>query len=98
MADGKTGFFRGAGGAILELPVPLSENMQNQADRGELVEVGPDGSPLEAVEEPTRPAASATKNAWVRWAVFASEQAGAPITVDDADAMTKNDLIEKYGE
>ena len=87
----ETGYFRGAGGAIVELPVPLSENLQYQAARGQLTRVNADGSQFEEPAPVKRPADSASKPEWVGYAV----SLGA--SVDDADAMTKNDLIEKYG-
>lgn len=96
----ETGFFRGAGGGVFELPLPLSENFENQRVRGQLVRVNEDGSPYEPPEEtpaledgPARPPVNASKNEWVGYAVAVD----ADLTVDDADAMTKNDLIEKYG-
>lgn len=95
----ETGFFRGAGGGAFELSLPLSENMRNQEIRGELVRVNPDGSPYEAhgamdltAGEIRRPGVNAPKNEWVGYAVSQG------MSVDDADAMTKADLIEKYGQ
>jgi hypothetical protein len=100
MDEQETGFFRGAGGGIFELPLPLSENFENQRIRGQLVRVNENGGPYEpepakAVEPagPVRPPVNATKNEWVGYAVAVDPD----LTVDDADAMTKNDLIEKYG-
>jgi hypothetical protein len=96
MADSEeTAFFRGEGGAVFEMALPLPENQQYKLDRGQLKRCAPDGSDLtgdDAPAEPKRPAVGASKNEWVRWAV----SQGA--TVDDADAMTKNDLVEKYGK
>lgn len=100
MAAAETGFFRGAGGGIFELSLPLSENFENQRVRGQLGRVTEDGDPYEAPTEavaepdgPVRPPVNATKNEWVGYAVAVDKD----LTVDDADAMTKNDLIEKYG-
>lgn len=93
----ETGFFRGAGGSVFELDLPLSEVLHDQHVRGQLVRVNKDGSPYEAhgamdLEngEIRRPGVNAPKNEWVGYAVSQG------MTVDDADAMTKNDLIEKY--
>lgn len=93
----ETGFFRGAGSGIFELPLPLAENFAYQAERGQLVRVNADGSPYEAhgamdlvKGEIRRPGINASKNEWVGYAVFRG------MSVDDADAMTKADLIEKY--
>lgn len=102
MAGQETGFFRGAGGAIVELSLPLSENFEQQRIRGQLVPVdktgqpvadpGPAGEPV--ADGPIRPPVNAPKNEWVGYAVAVDPK----LTVDDADAMTKNDLIEKYGK
>lgn len=98
MSAGETGLFRGAGGGTFELPLPLAENFANQLLRGQLVQVNEDGSPFEAESamdlstgEFRVPGKNAAKNEWVGYAV--SQGMG----VDDADAMTKADLIEKYG-
>jgi hypothetical protein len=46
-----------------------------------------------AAEEPTAPPAqSAAKAEWVRWAVVCGA------STEEAEAMTKADLIEKYGQ
>lgn len=98
MAAAETGFFRGAGGGIFELPLPLSENFEQQRVRGQLVRVNENGDPYEAQaaegDGPSRPPVNASKNEWVGYAVAVDPD----LTVDDADAMTKNDLIEKYGK
>ena len=92
-----TGYFLGAGGSIYEMDLPLSEVMQNQLTRGQLVRVNKDGSPYDehgAMDlvngEIRRPGSNAPKNEWVGYAVSQG------VTVDDADAMTKVDLIEKF--
>ena len=93
----ETGHFRAQGGQIIGLTLPLNENMQRQADRHELVRVNPDGSPYEAQAAPDqtdgtvrRPGVNAPKNEWVGYAVSQG------MSVDDADAMTKADLIDKF--
>lgn len=93
----ETGFFRGAGGGIFEMPLPLSDNYAYQAERGQLVRVNADGSPWEDAAEaagdgPKVPSKSASKNEWVGYAVSQG------MSVDDADAMTKSDLVEKFGQ
>lgn len=95
----ETGFFRGAGGAVLELALPLSENMRNQEIRGELRRVNEDGTPYEAhgAMDLTAgtfrvPGVNAPKNEWVGYAVSQG------MSVDDADGMTKNDLVERFGK
>lgn len=93
----ETGFFRGTGGVVWEFDLPLGENYQRQVDRHELIRVNADGSPYEA--QPAmdlvtgtirRPGVNAPKNEWVGYAVSQG------MSVDDADAMTKADLIEKF--
>lgn len=99
MTDGAkpTGFFRGGGGSIFEMDLPLPEVMAEQVTRGQLSRVNEDGSPYEAhgamdltSGEFRVPGKNAPKNEWVGYAVSQG------MSVDDADAMTKNDLIEKY--
>lgn len=103
MAEAESGFFRGAGGGIFELPLPLSENFQSQLTRGQLTRVSADGSQYEEPAdddaepaepaEPAAPAKSAVKDEWIGYA----RSVDPDLSIDDADAMTKNDLIEKYG-
>lgn len=94
-----TGFFRTTGGWVIELSLPLSDDMQSQATRHQLHRVANmKGDPYDEPAEQTtgdglkRPPVNASKDEWVGYAV----SQGA--SVDDADAMTKADLIEKYGK
>ena len=91
MAD--TGFFKGEGGTIWEMDLPLPEVMQEKVVKQYLKRVNEDGTPYveDAEQEPQRPATSAKKAEWVGWAVHNG------MDPDDADAMTKDDLIEKFG-
>lgn len=94
---------KGAGGVVWEFTPPLSEAVQHQLTRHELLRVNPDGSPWVEPEtgEPAvveRPADSALKAEWVGYAVWKSERAGEPIGHDAADAMTKAELIAKFGD
>ena len=41
----ESGFFRGAGGVIWEMGLPLREDMREQLTRGYLSRVNEDGSP-----------------------------------------------------
>lgn len=100
MADA-TGFFQGSGGAIIEMNLPLPELYAEQVTKGHLRRVngaddpGPyegDAEGSEQGAEPVKPAGSAPKSEWVGWAVHNGA------TVDDAEAMTKADLIDKYGK
>lgn len=97
----ETGFFLGAGGSVFEMDLPLPEVMQDQVTRRQLVRVAnADGAPYvepaaETEDEgPKRPAKNASKNDWVGYALTVDEN----LTVDDADAMSRDDLIEKYGK
>lgn len=93
----ETGHFRGEGGTVFEFDLPLSEPLQYQLDRGQLHRVSADGSDYEAhgatdLANGTirRPGINASKNEWVGYAVSQG------MRVDDADAMTKADLVDKY--
>lgn len=98
MADVETIHLRGEGGMVIAHDLPLHETAAQQLVRGELVRVNPDGSAYEAhgamdlVKGEVRvPGANAPKNEWVGYAVSKG------MTVSDADALTKTDLIERFG-
>ena len=88
---------RGAGGSIFALDLPLHEAIEDQLIKGSLTRVNADGSPYQGDTDdvgstPTEvPSTTAAKKVWVGWAVA---QGCLP---DDAEAMTKTDLIEKFG-
>jgi hypothetical protein len=89
---------RGEGGSIIKMDLPLPPAIEHQMRKGHLRRVNPDGSeytepqPDDVPSLPTeQPAATANKTAWVGWAVTRGARP------DDAEAMTKRDLIEKYG-
>jgi hypothetical protein len=93
-----TGFFLGEGGSIFEMDLPLPEVMQDKVTRGQLRQVNQDGSPYEAhgamdlaTGEFRVPGKNANKNEWVGYAVSQG------MSVDEADGMTKADLIDKFG-
>ncbi len=99
----ETAWFRGEGGAIFEMDLPLPEAIAARVVAGAVRRVaGPDGGeyvPDEA-DEPTvpvpapptkRPADTALKPAWVAWAVAQGAD------LEAAEAATKQDLIDKYG-
>jgi hypothetical protein len=94
---GDTIHVRGEGGAIFELALPLHEAIADRLTKGYLTRVNPDGSTYTGDDDdvpgpPTeKPPVSALKAEWVGWAVA---QGADP---DDAEAATKQDLIEKYG-
>jgi hypothetical protein len=95
-----TGYFRGEGGGIHAMDLPLPEVMHQKLTKGYLQRVNEDGTPYTeptdttggAPAAPQRPAQSASKAEWVGWAVHNG------MAPDDADAQTKHDLIEKFGK
>ncbi|RSN65423.1 hypothetical protein DMH01_03330 [Amycolatopsis sp. WAC 04182] len=103
MADKETGFFRGEGGVVFEMDLPLSEVMADKVTRGTLRRVNEDGTPWRDESEQDvasegsdltngvtpRPAVNASKAEWVGYAVTALG-----MNADDAEAATKQDLID----
>lgn len=96
---------RGEGGVIWEMDLPLPEGVAQRLAKDDLVRVHADGSRYEEPEpegpgapsDPDpfatkRPADSASKKDWVVYAV----SKGA--TVNDAEGLTKAELIELYGQ
>jgi hypothetical protein len=73
------------------MSLPLHEAIADRLHKGYLVRVTADGADWsdEAVRE--RPALTDRKADWVSWAVHKGAKP------DDAEALTKTDLIEKYG-
>jgi hypothetical protein len=94
MPDPEVGYFRGSGGIVFDFALPLREQQQHQLTRGELVRVNEGGSAYTEAAPPKQPALSASKADWVGYARFVDKD----LSVDDADAMTRNDLAEKYGK
>jgi hypothetical protein len=106
----ETIYLRGEGGGIHPMDLPLPEPIEERVRKGMLTRVNEDGSPYTepAGEEPTdagkapapgtqvpglpltEPAKTANKADWVGWAVVKGA------TPEEADGMTKADLIEKY--
>src|SRR5262252_9484117 len=108
----ETIYLRGEGGGIHPMDLPLPEAIEERLRKGMLQRVNPDGTPYTGPEpesesetgvgkvpEPgqqvpglplTEPGKNAPKAEWVGWAVVK----GAP--PEEADGMTKADLIEKY--
>ncbi|GAA1051399.1 hypothetical protein [Arthrobacter russicus] len=87
----ETMFIRGEGGSVFEMGLPLHEAIAERLHKGHLVRVNPDGSTYTEADERTPPAVTDRKTEWVSWAVHNGA------TPDDAEALTKTDLIEKYG-
>jgi hypothetical protein len=98
MAAAEIGYFRGEGGVIWPMALPLPKVMAQKVTKGQLRRVNSDGTPYKDTdaevaggETPARPAQSAPKAEWVGYAVRAHG-----LGVDDAEAMTKQDLIERF--
>ncbi|MFC8429911.1 hypothetical protein [Streptomyces sp. NPDC057253] len=107
----ETIYVRGEGGGIHAMDLPLPEPIEERLRKGMLQRVNEDGSPYTeaADDEPTgagkvpepgtqvqglpltEPSKTAVKADWVGWAVVKGANA------EEADGMTKADLIEKYG-
>jgi hypothetical protein len=100
---------QGEGGHIIKMDLPLPSHIAQRLKKGQIRRVNEDGSPYTGLEPTgagrvpapaggpvpgpplTQPAKNAQKADWVGWAVVQGADA------DEADAMTKADLIEKYG-
>lgn len=87
----------GEGGSVFTMDLPLQEAIQDRLIKGYLKRVNPDGSPWSDETEPVAPPAYASKKDWVGYAVAESARRGDPISPDDAEALTKHDLIERFG-
>jgi hypothetical protein len=95
---------KGEGGSVFQMTLPLQPDIAHRLSRGHLRRVNEDGTPwlesapvtpAEAALVPSlpseRPALSASKGDWVGWAVRCGS------TPDDAEILTKTDLIDQYG-
>lgn len=89
----------GEGGTVFELSLPLHETIEERLAKGHIRRVQADGSPYVEGDRPegvpslpeSRPNINAVKAEWVGWAVVQG------LTPDEAEALTKNDLIERFG-
>lgn len=95
----ETIWVRGEGGGIHAMDLPLPESIADRLTSGQIRRVNEDGTPYVEQQDddvpalPAEvPAKNAPKAAWAGWAVA---QGADP---EQAEAMTKADLIEKYGE
>jgi hypothetical protein len=98
----ETAHFRGEGGHVWEMDLPLSEQHARDEREGRLVRVSPDGSAyVEPTPEPEtpetpnpeapkKPNKASSKADWVAWAVHQGE------TREAAEAVTREALIERY--
>lgn len=87
----ETWLIRGEGGTVFALDLPLHEAIEQRLQKGYLTRVNEDGTDYTEGPERSRPAVNAAKIEWVSWAVHKG------CKPDDAEALTKTDLIEKYG-
>ena len=87
----ETWFIRGEGGGIFKMSLPLHEAIAERLHKGYLARVNEDGTNWVGGPERVRPDLKANKADWISWAVH---KGAVP---DDAEALTKTDLIEKYG-
>lgn len=92
----KTVHILGEGGTVFELALPLSEPIEDRLLKGYLKRVNADGTPFREKSERVRPKTTDPKAAWVGWAVHISQSTESPISPDDAEALTKQDLIEMF--
>lgn len=93
---------KGEGGMVIAHDLPLPEHIADRMTKGYLTRVNEDGSPfVEPVEggsdltngRTPRPAGNASKTEWVGYAVRVGG-----MKPDDAEAMTRADLIDKFGK
>lgn len=91
------GYFRGEGGTVFKMDLPVHETIAERIAKKEIHRVNEDGSPYvetqaEAeAEQASAPPSSAPKAAWVEYAVSQGADQAA------AESMTKLNLIGEYG-
>lgn len=95
----ETIYIRGEGGGVHAMDLPLPEPIADRLTKGLLRRVNEDGSPyVERAGDDTpslpteEPAKTAVKAEWVGWAVANGADA------EEAESMTKADLIEAYSD
>ncbi|WP_242882591.1 hypothetical protein [Actinomadura litoris] len=94
-SDTETGWFRGTGGALWRIALPLNEDMAAALAIGQLVRVNHDGTPYTApaTAAPTEPpSVRDSKRDWMEWAVACGADP------EQVAAATKQDLIDTYGK
>lgn len=104
-ADKKVGWFRGEGGSVFQMDLPLPKDIQSRVTKGLIVRVGgpageefiPEGwvpASTEAAPGPVgRPDDDASKSAWIGYAVRTLG-----VDPEVAEGMTRQDLIDKAAE
>ncbi|MFD5711329.1 hypothetical protein ACFWHW_13180 [Streptomyces pharetrae] len=88
----ETGFFRGEGGHVWEMNLPLGEAHARRVQEGALVRVNEDGSTYTEPAAPSRPGKSASKKDWVAYAVSQGADEA------EAESKTRDELAEAYGD
>lgn len=83
------------GETIIEMELPLHEAIADRLAKGYLKLVDASGTPHR--EDRTMPPPYGSKRDWVSWAVHISATTDSPLSPEDAEAFTKQDLIELYG-
>ena len=89
----------GEGGGVFKFDLPLHETVADKLAKGHVRRVNPDGTPYVESDRPegvpslpeSRPALNAVKAEWVGWGVVQG------LTPDEAEALTKQDLIDRFG-
>lgn len=97
MSTPETGYFKGEGGVVWEMALPLPEQQAEKVTKGYLVRCDAEGGPWidpsadkpAADAVPELPDARAGKPVWVGWVV---KHLG--VKPDDAEAKTKHDLMD----
>ena len=99
MAERETVFVLCDNGSVMPHDLPLPSGIADRVARGDLRLVNEDGSAIEAhgvmdLDTGTlrRPGVNAAKNEWVAYAVSEG------VSVNEADGMTKAELIARFGE
>lgn len=77
-------------GAVIEMALPLHEAIADRLTKGYIRRVNRDGTPWTGEKPVARPALTDRKADWVGYAVAQG------MDPDDAEALTKQDLIDKY--
>jgi hypothetical protein len=105
MAAPEVAHYKGPGGVVWTMTLPLDKIMAKQERKGIIRRCHPDGSPYREPQPTTAssgddtpppeppPDKSALKADWVGYAVRVHG-----LTVDDAEALTKTDLMDRYGK
>jgi len=88
----ETGWFRGEGGAIWQMDLPLPSGIQQRVVKGHVLRVNEDGS-LYGDSAPERPADGASRAEWVG---YASRVLG--LDPEVAEGLTHQDLVDKATE